>query len=185
LIIIVELIHWTVARLQPQRERLALKCLALYGFETYLPRVRQTRTTSQVVGLAGMVRRRKVEVEAPLFPGYCFILIQLQWHGANMAAGVIRLLMDGQQPARVPDAVIDGIRERGIGCLSRDGSDPAIGCKCCAARSKATLASMREWRRASASSCCSPCSAPRFALRWRRATSYGARRSGRRDHGAD
>ena len=77
---------WSVARLQPQRERLALKCLALYGFETYLPRVRETRTTSQVVGSAGMVRRRKVEVDRPLFPGYCFILIQLQWHGAYSAA---------------------------------------------------------------------------------------------------
>jgi transcriptional antiterminator RfaH len=110
---------WTVARLQPQRERLALKCLALYGFETYLPRVRQTRTTSQVVGLVGTVRRRKVEIEVPLFPGYCFILIQLQWHGVNMAAGVIRLLMDGQQPACVPDAVIEGIREREVGGVVR------------------------------------------------------------------
>jgi transcription antitermination factor NusG len=36
-----------------------------------------------------------------------------------MAAGVIRLLMDGQQPARVPDAVIDGIREREVGGIVR------------------------------------------------------------------
>jgi hypothetical protein len=93
---------WSVLRLQPQRERLALHCLALYGFETYLPRVRETRTTSRVVGLAGTMRRRKVEVEVPLFPGYCFILIQLQWHGANSAAGVIRLLMDGQATSPRP-----------------------------------------------------------------------------------
>jgi transcriptional antiterminator RfaH len=110
---------WSVARFQPQRERLALHCLALYGFETCLPRVRELRTTAQVVGAAGTVRRRKTEIEVPLFPGYCFILIQLQWHGANMAAGVIRLLMDGQQPAHVPDAVIDGIREREVGGIVR------------------------------------------------------------------
>jgi transcriptional antiterminator RfaH len=117
---------WTVARLQPQRERLALHCLALYGFETYLPRVRETRTTSRVVGLAGTIRRRKVEVEAPLFPGYCFILIELQWHGVNMAAGVIRLLMDGQQPARVLDAIIDGIREREVGGVVRLPKPPRL-----------------------------------------------------------
>jgi transcription antitermination factor NusG len=111
---------WTVARLQPQREKLALHCLAIRGFTVYLPRVRETRTTSRVVGLAGTVRRRKVEVEVPLFPGYCFILIQLQWHGANMAAGVIRILKDGDQLiAHVPDAVIDGIREREVGGVVR------------------------------------------------------------------
>jgi hypothetical protein len=68
-----------------------------------------------VVGLVGTVRRRKVEILVPLFPGYCFILIQLQWHGVNMAAGVIRLLMDGQHPAHIADAIIDGIREREVG----------------------------------------------------------------------
>jgi transcription antitermination factor NusG len=36
-----------------------------------------------------------------------------------MAAGVMRLLMDGQQPACVPDAVIDGIREREVGGVVR------------------------------------------------------------------
>jgi transcriptional antiterminator RfaH len=117
---------WTVARLQPQRERLALKCLALYGFETYLPRVHQTRTTSQVVGLVGTVRRRRVEVEVPQLPGYIFILIQLQWHGVYMAAGVIRLLMDGQQPACVPDAVIAGIREREVGGIVRLPKPPRL-----------------------------------------------------------
>jgi transcriptional antiterminator RfaH len=110
---------WSVARLQPQRERLALKCLALRGFEVYLPRVRETRATSQIVGSVGVVRRRKAEIEVPLFPGYCFVLIQLQWHGVSMAAGVIRLLMDGQQPACVPDAIIDGIREREVGGVVR------------------------------------------------------------------
>jgi transcriptional antiterminator RfaH len=62
----------------------------------------------------------------PLFPGYCFILIQLQWHGANMVAGVIRLLMDGQQPAHVADAVIDGIREREVGGVVRLPKPPRL-----------------------------------------------------------
>jgi hypothetical protein len=76
---------WTVARLQPQREKLALHCLAIRGFTVYLPRVRQTRTTSQVVGLAGVIRRRKTEIEVPLFPGYIFVFVELQWHQASTA----------------------------------------------------------------------------------------------------
>jgi transcription antitermination factor NusG len=36
----------------------------------------------------------------------------LQWHAARFAPGVIGLIMDGERPARVPDAVIDGLRSR-------------------------------------------------------------------------
>jgi transcriptional antiterminator RfaH len=41
-----------------------------------------------------------------------FVLIQLQWHAARWCPGVVRLVMDGLQPAKVPDAVIDNIRVR-------------------------------------------------------------------------
>ena len=43
-----------------------------------------------------------------------------------MAAGVIRLLMDAQQPARVPNAVIDGIREREVGGVVRLPKPPRL-----------------------------------------------------------
>jgi transcription antitermination factor NusG len=48
----------------------------------------------------------------PLFPGYTFVLIVSGWWNARWAAGVRRLVMDGQVPARVPDAVIAEIRSR-------------------------------------------------------------------------
>ena len=54
---------WTAERIMPRRERLALHCLKLSGFETYVPR------TSRIV------RGRKVNEIAPLFPSYVFILI--------------------------------------------------------------------------------------------------------------
>jgi hypothetical protein len=87
---------WTAARVMPRRERLALHCLKLSGFETYVPRIKDRR----------IIRGRKVNEIAPLFPSYIFILIELQWHAARFALGVASLIMDGERPARVPDNVI-------------------------------------------------------------------------------
>ena len=95
---------WAAAQLQPRREALAAHCLALAGFTVYTPRLREQR----------VLRGRRVEVSPPLFPGYAFVLIELQWHAARWTAGVIRLVMDGAVPARVPDAVIDDIRAREV-----------------------------------------------------------------------
>ena len=98
---------WACARLEPRREALAAHCLALAGFSVYTPRLREHR----------VLRGRRVEVNPPLFPGYCFVAIVLQWHAARWCPGVIRLVMDGAQPARVPDAVIAEIRARERGGL--------------------------------------------------------------------
>ena len=40
------------------------------------------------------------------------MLVRLQWHRARWCPGVVRLIMDGIQPAKVPDAVIEEIRGR-------------------------------------------------------------------------
>jgi transcriptional antiterminator RfaH len=94
---------WACAQLEAHRERLALHCLGLAGFQTYMPRLRVKRLT----------RTRKMSVSMPaLFPGYCFVWIELQWHAARWAPGVIRLVLDGIQPAKVPDKVIDELRGR-------------------------------------------------------------------------
>jgi transcriptional antiterminator RfaH len=93
---------WCAARLMPKREAVATQCLALAGFETYLPRLREHR----------VVRNRRVEITPPLFPGYCFVLIVLQWHGARWCPGIAGLCMDGARPARVPDTVIAELRGR-------------------------------------------------------------------------
>jgi transcriptional antiterminator RfaH len=97
---------WCAARLMPKREALATHCLGLGGFEIYLPRLRERR----------ILRGRRVEVRPPLFPGYCFVAIVLQWHGARWCPGVMSLIMNGDGPARVPDAVIAELRSR-----ERDG----------------------------------------------------------------
>src|SRR5215472_2664109 len=98
--------YWSACRLEPHRENLALHCLSLAGYETYYPRLRDRRIR----------HGRKVELRPALFPGYCFVLIQLQWHAARWAPGTLGLIMDGIQPAKVPDPVIEEIRSR-----ERDG----------------------------------------------------------------
>jgi transcriptional antiterminator RfaH len=94
--------YWAVAQLQPQRERFAVSMLARADFTVYAPRLREWR-----VGRGGQRQR-----ELSLFPGYTFLLIQLQWSAARWCPGVVRLVMDGLRPARVPDAVIEEIRAR-------------------------------------------------------------------------
>jgi transcriptional antiterminator RfaH len=108
---------WAVARLQGHRERLALHCLGLAGYPTYLPRIRARR----VIG------NRKVSEAAPLFPGYCFLTIELQWHVARWAPGVINIIMDGERPARVPDQIIRALRGRERGGLITLPTKPPLG----------------------------------------------------------
>jgi transcription antitermination factor NusG len=98
---------WTCCRLALHREGLALHCLALAGFETYLPRLRELRVR----------QGRRLEVRPPLFPGYCFVLIELQWHAARWAPGTLGLVMNNGLPVRVPDNVIAEIRSRERGGL--------------------------------------------------------------------
>jgi transcriptional antiterminator RfaH len=95
---------WACAQLQPQRERLALHTLTLAGYTTYLPRLRQHRISYG----------RRIATTPALFPGYCFVLIQMQWHTARWAPGVVRIVLDGAAPAKVPDAVIGEIRAREV-----------------------------------------------------------------------
>ena len=94
--------YWAAAQLQPQRTNLALHCLALAGFEIYHPRLRERR----------IAHSRRGETQSPLFPGYAFVAIELQWRAAHYCPGVVRLVTDGSQPARVPDTVIAEIRSR-------------------------------------------------------------------------
>jgi transcriptional antiterminator RfaH len=96
--------YWAVARLEPHRERLALHYLGLAGYVTYLPRIREPRLS----------HGRRVEIRAPLFPGYCFFMVEAQWHTARWSVGVIGLVMAGIQPGRVPDNVIAEIRCREV-----------------------------------------------------------------------
>jgi transcriptional antiterminator RfaH len=94
--------YWAVAQLQPSRTALALNLLAKEGFTVYAPKVRERR----------LIRGRRTKVISALFPGYAFVRIALQWHAACWCPGVVRLVMDGLRPAKVPETVIEDIRDR-------------------------------------------------------------------------
>ena len=94
--------YWTVAQLQPSRTALALNLLAKEGFTVYAPKIREQRN----------FRGRRTKVVSALFPGYVFVRIALQWHAACWCPGVVRLVVDGLRPAKVPEKVIKDIRDR-------------------------------------------------------------------------
>jgi transcriptional antiterminator RfaH len=94
--------YWACAQVEPRRERLASHCLTLAGYEIYQPLLREQRRS----------HGRKITVTSPLFPGYLFLWVVSGWWNARWSPGVIRLIMDGLQPAHVPDAVISEIRSR-------------------------------------------------------------------------
>jgi transcriptional antiterminator RfaH len=94
---------WAAVQLQANREQLALHMLQeIEGFTVYAPRLRQRRRHNG----------RWIQVTPLLFVTYIFIAIEAQWYRARWCPGVIRLVMDGLQPARVPNEVIDGLRRR-------------------------------------------------------------------------
>jgi transcriptional antiterminator RfaH len=95
--------YWCAAQLDAHRIRLALYCLEkIEGYTVYAPRLREIR----------VVPHRKVEATPLLFPAYVFVLIVEQWWTANYSPGVIRLVRDGDCPARVPDAIIAELKQR-------------------------------------------------------------------------
>src|SRR5215469_2620231 len=95
--------YWACAQLESNRTRLALHCLnKVAGYEIYNPQLREQR------------RRygRKIMGVSQLFPAYVFVLIVSGWWNARWSPGVVRLVMDGELPAKVPDDVIAEIRSR-------------------------------------------------------------------------
>ena len=105
---------WSCVQLEPNRERLALHCLsAINGFEIYSPRIKAPRA-------------RREDDTRPLFPGYAFVFIVLQWHAARWSPGVVRIVLDGATPAKVPDRIIAELRERERGGIVQLPEAPGL-----------------------------------------------------------
>ena len=71
---------WCCAQISVPRQNLPLHCLALAGYETYLPRIRARRTAPRRGGVPSVA----------LFPGYCFILIERGWWEARWSPAGLR-----------------------------------------------------------------------------------------------
>ena len=108
--------YWCAARLLARHEAYALHCLSAAGYVSYYPRLRVRRARFG----------RKIETHPPLFPGYAFIAIELQWHTARWCPCVIGLIMDGPVPARVCDDIIAEIKGRERGGLVELPKPPGL-----------------------------------------------------------
>ncbi|MCH8078124.1 MAG: transcriptional activator RfaH, partial [SAR324 cluster bacterium] len=96
---------WYVVYTQPQSERRALHHLGKQGYETYFPSYRKIRRHA----------RREEEVEAPLFPRYLFVWLELnahKWQAINHTRGVSRLIGLNREPTPLPEGTIEEIKAR-------------------------------------------------------------------------
>jgi len=99
--------YWACAQIEPQRERAAQHYLGLSGYTSYCPRLRIIRRS----------HGRKILTKPPLFPSYVFVTVLAGWWSARWCPHVVRLILNGDQPAVVADSIITEIRSRERGGL--------------------------------------------------------------------
>lgn len=98
-------LRWYVVHSQPHNERRAELNLQRQGFVTYLPCYLRSRRHA----------RRTETVVRPLFPRYLFVAVDLardRWRAIQSTLGVCQLVLAGDEPAPVPDGVVEEIRAR-------------------------------------------------------------------------
>ena len=96
---------WHVVQAHVHAEAKAQMHLARQGFETYLPRYLKRRRHA----------RRTETVAAPLYPGYLFVTFNSaihRWRSIHSTVGVARLVCNGEVPATIDNAIINGLRSR-------------------------------------------------------------------------
>ncbi len=98
-------VRWYVVHTQPHGEARAAGHLERQGFRTFYP------CTRKVVRHA----RKQSASLAPLFPNYLFVELDLerdQWRSVNGTRGVVRLIANGDEPAAVPQGVVEALQKR-------------------------------------------------------------------------
>lgn len=96
---------WYLVYTKARQEEVALVNLERQGYGVYLPRLRQARRR----------QGRLVDTVGPLFPRYLFIHLDAgtdNWGPIRSTVGVASLVRFGQEPARVPDALVGFLKER-------------------------------------------------------------------------
>src|SRR3954468_18818076 len=103
--------RWYVVQTRPRAEVKAATHLQRQGFEIYFPRYLKSRRHA----------RRVETVAAPLFPRYMFVAMDMavqRWRAVQSTFGVARLVCLGENPAEVPNSVINDLKrgqdERGF-----------------------------------------------------------------------
>jgi transcriptional antiterminator RfaH len=94
--------RWYAVNTLPFAEARAEGQLDRQGYRTFQPKRRKTIRHA----------RRLSTVEAPFFPRYLFVVLDLarhQWRSVNGTFGVSRLVMRGDQPHPVPHGVVEAL----------------------------------------------------------------------------
>lgn len=97
--------RWYLVYAKPRQERVARTNLERQGYAVYLPLARQARRRGG----------RMLPTIAPLFPRYLFVHLDRKmdnWAPIRSTVGVVSLIRFGQQPAPVPDDLIEFLRTR-------------------------------------------------------------------------
>ena len=97
--------RWFVAHTHPHAEMKARAHLNRQGFDVYFPRYLKRRRHA----------RRIETVAAPLFPRYLFVAVDLEaqrWRSIYSTVGVTRLVCNGEDPAAVPEGVVEELKNR-------------------------------------------------------------------------
>ena len=96
--------NWYVINTKSHGEKLAEMNIQRLGVETLCPRIKQNK----------MIRRKRLMVEGPLFPGYLFARFDLEplYRAVNYAWGVRKIVSFGNTPISVDDEMIDSIKSR-------------------------------------------------------------------------
>ena len=113
--------RWFVVYTRPKCEHKAEWNLRAQGFRTFFPQIRKTVRHA----------RRLRTVQAPLFPGYLFVVLDLardRWLSVRSTIGVAHLFAheDGR-PVPVPMGVVELLIERSEGNLTRLDADLVKG----------------------------------------------------------
>lgn len=91
---------WAVVQTISGQEDAVAERIERVGFKTLTPRAR--------FRINGRMRI------AAVFPGYLFTEVEHRWYDIRWCVGVMRLIMNGEKPAHLPNEVVDRIvREMG------------------------------------------------------------------------
>ncbi|TMW13643.1 transcription/translation regulatory transformer protein RfaH [Alloalcanivorax gelatiniphagus] len=110
---------WYVVQCRANQNFRAQENLENQGFTCFQPCLRVEKLR------AG----RRTHRTEPLFPGYLFVQFQdygPSWHTVRSTRGVNRLVAFGDQPARVPDSVVDALIQGAVNDSDDADTRPAI-----------------------------------------------------------
>lgn len=95
--------RWCAVQVQARREKLALQHLQRQHFKTFCPYLEKVKSKG---GRTSLVRE-------PLFPGYLFVSLDLEWdtwRSINGTIGVSKLVMLGDRPAHLPVGFVETLQ---------------------------------------------------------------------------